>query len=344
MQSLLQTALWADFKHRWGWTAYQLELSDQLEIPGQSRSSAPTRRRPLFEPPARPIFVLGRALAAGKHLLYSPEVTLTESSTKVFKFLADKVKKLDSSAIFYRLELFEQLGEFDKAAHHSTIAALTKAGYRKAFNQTQPEHRQWLPINGNEATIIAGMKEKGRYNIRLAERKGVTTRISTDTSDIDVFYHLFQITAARDGFTIRVKEYFIDLCQTLFENNLGELVIAEYQGVPLVVLIVTYYDGLASYLYGASSSDNRSVMAPYAAHWAAIKAAKKRECQYYDMLQIAPPNANGRHPYTNLTRFKQQFGGQRIDLVGGWDFVYQPGWYQGFKIAEQVRRIERTRR
>lgn len=312
MQSILQTKIWSEFKARHGWRAHELSV-DRL---------------------ARPIQVLERPLPFGKSLLYAPEVSLPEYSEQQLRSIALEAKKLSSSAIFFRLELFEKLGETTQ----SLVAALTTAGYRKSFEETQPEHRQWLSLTGDEATLLASMKEKGRYNVRLSARKGVTTRTSSDIKDVEAFYQIFQQTAVRDGFAIRTKDYFVDLCQTLFTHNLGELVLAEHGGQPLVALIITYYDGLASYLYGASSNESRNLMAPYAAHWAAIQAARARGCAVYDLLQIAPPHANEQHKYTNLTRFKQQFGGEAVALVGGWDFVYEPFWYSGFKLAEQWRR------
>lgn len=309
--SLLQTKAWADFKASQGWRSHEIKLEGQDE----------------------PVRVLERSLGFGKSMLYAPEVGLN-LSTHQLTDLAIILRQQVPSAIFFRLELLTPFSETDT----SLTAALTQAHYKKSFEEVQPEHRQWIDISKDETTIIASMKEKGRYNVRLAERKGVKTRISTDTKDVEVFYSIFKETADRDGFSIRSKQYFDDLCAMLFAQKTGELVIAEFEGVPLAALIITYYDGLASYLYGASSSKYRNLMAPYAAHLAAIRSAKKHDCTIYDLLQITPLNAHEKHHYTNLTRFKQQFGGERVDLIGSWDYVYQPLWYQGFKMAEKMRR------
>lgn len=311
MKSLLQTKEWAEFKASQGWKAHTFQVANQ------------------------PIFVLERELAFGKNMLYAPEATLVGVTKDQLQFLAQEAKKSSNSAIFFRLEVFEP---FSESTDHPLTVLLTQAGYRKAFEETQPEHRQWVDISHDETVILAGMKEKGRYNVRLAERKGVTTRISTDTKGIEVFYNLFVETAKRNRFTPRGKNYFISICEMLFANNVGEILIAEHEGEPLAVFILTYYDGLASYLYGASSSTKRNLMAPYAAHFAAMKRAKERGCTIYDLLQIAPADAPERHPYTHLTYFKEQFGGQRVDLVGGWDYIYESLLYQVFKIAEKMRR------
>lgn len=300
MNSLLQTKLWADFKASQGW-------------------------RPLV---VDDISILERDLPYGQSMLYAPEVTLGDLD---FAALAQKLQAINPKAFFFRLEGFDLVSA-------DLTRRLIAAGYRKSFEETQPEHRQWIDISPDIETIIANMKEKGRYNTRLAAKKGVTTRLSTNASDIDVFYNIFQQTAKRDGFQIRSKQYFADLAVALFESGKGELVIAEFANQPLVALIITYHDGLASYLYGASSNENRQVMAPYAAHLAAINSAKAHGCHTYDLLQIAPPDASDKHHYATLTRFKQQFGGQAVQLVGGWDYVYRPLVYTGFKFVERLRR------
>lgn len=309
VKSLLQTKLWSQFKARHGWRYHEILLEE-------------------------PIFVLQRQLPAGKSLFYAPEVSLKSYSEKQLQHLAHQIQKIDNSVIFFRLELLEPLGD----TTGSLVAALKTAGYQKAFEETQPEHRQWLDISADLTTILVQMKEKGRYNIRLAERKGVTTRVSTDTSDVEVFYQIFRQTAERDGFKIRSKQYFLDLCQTLFENKAGEIVIAEHAGRPLAALIITYYDQVASYLYGASSDSDRNLMAPYAAHYAAIQSAKQHGCSIYDLLQVAPGEAAANTRYQSLTHFKERFGGRRVDLIGGWDYVYKPVWYQMFSAIERHRR------
>jgi peptidoglycan pentaglycine glycine transferase (the first glycine) len=303
MQSLLQTKLWADFKATQGWRPH--------DVDGLS--------------------VLERDLPYGQSMFYAPEATVGGLAEKELSDLATKVRQLNPKAFLFRLEGFDRFSDQLKSR-------LFEAGYQKSFEETQPEHRQWIPITADEATIVANMREKGRYNTRLAERKGVTTRISTNASDVNVFYKIFKETASRDGFSIRSKQYFSDLCQALFAQQKGELVIAYFDGQPLVALIITYHDGLASYLYGASSNEHRNLMAPYAAHLAAIRSAKAHGCHTYDLLQIAPPDAKESHHYSKLTRFKQQLGGEAVQLIGGWDYVYSPLVYTGFKFMERLRR------
>lgn len=309
LQSLLQTELWADFKSRHGWRAHCVPVGFA----------------------DNPILVLERELAFGQSMFYAPEATLNGATKQDLATLTNAVRSLNPRAFLFRLEGFDLVND-------QLTAKLVESGFKPSFEQTQPRYRQWLDLTLDEPAILSRMKEKGRYNTRLALKRGVVTQVSTNPSDIEVFYSLFAQTAQRDGFSIRAKDYYLDLCQTLFASGQGELVIAKYADQPLAVLLITYADGLASYLYGASSSDQRQLMAPYVAHWQAIRRAKELGCHTYDLLQIAPSGAKDNHRYAKLTRFKQQFGGLAVELIGGWDFVYLPLVYTGFKWAQQLRR------
>ena len=308
MQSLLQTDIWADFKSTQGWRALRIgELS-----------------------------VLERPILWGKTFAYSPEVNIENLNKSLLLQLSKEVNISCPQAICFRLEIFQSVDD-----HKNVINSLKEAGYQKAFEAVQPEQRQWIDIRPSEEEILQAMKEKGRYNVRLAEKKGVKVRVSTDTKDIEVFYQLFMETAKRDGFQIRSKQYFINLFEALIKNNQAELIIAEFNNEPLCALIITYFDGLASYLYGASSNRQRNLMAPYLAHLGAIRSAKEHNCHTYDLLQIGQIDSLtgeiiGR--YANLTRFKQQFGGRSIDLIGSYDYIYQPIAYKIFALAQRLRR------
>lgn len=328
MQSILQTKFWADFKTRHGWKAHNAPML----VPGNGAKSlgngakSPANGAPSF-------FILERKLPFNKPLLYAPEVSLPDYTLRELTRIAKDGLLIQPAAIFLRLEIFRPPDESEKIEQ-----SLCAAGYCKAFEETQPEHRIWVDISDDETAILSAMKEKGRYNIRLAAKKGVSCAASTDIKDVEVFYNIFQQTAERDGFQIRSRDYFVDLCRSLFESKMGELIIAQYEGKPLAALIVTYYDGLASYLYGASSNENRQVMASYAAQWQAIKQAKKHNCHTYDLLQVAPDDAGDGHKYDSLTRFKSQFGGSRVNILGGWDYVYRPFWYGVFRFLQKIRR------
>lgn len=302
MKSLLQTKEWADFRVSQGWQAHNID----------------------------DIYILQRKLPFGKSFLYAPEVNFeeidSERSRRMEEFL-QKLQKIaeNSQAIFCRLEI---LDAFDA----KIIENIKKFGFIKAFEELQPEYRQIIDISKPEEEILAQMKEKGRYNIRIAERNGVRVR---ESKNIDEFYEIFTETAKRDDFSIRPRKYFEKMLEILGANI--ELIYASFQGKIIAAEIVSYYDETASYLYGASSSEYRNVMAPYLLHWEAIKRAKEKGCKFYDLLAVSP-EGDENHKFSGIGRFKRQFGGRTVHIVGGYDLVYKPGWYKLFKFAERYRR------
>lgn len=272
----------------------------------------------------------------GKSFLYSPEVT---GKPDQLVALLPKVRSIakERNSICFRLELLIDQNDPIAEQWH---AAFRYTHFIKAFESVQPDDRQIIGLGHSEDELLAQMKSKGRYNIRVAERSGVQVRestMSTLETDVATFYEIFQQTAKRDKFSIRSQSYFLELCRILYHHDCGRLFTASYQNQPLAAAIVTFYDGLAAYLYGASSNENRQVMAPYLMHWKIMQWAQSQEALYYDLLAIRPPG-DKKHPYDGITRFKEQFGGEAVHLMGSWDLPLQPTWYSLFKLAEGVRR------
>lgn len=305
-KSLLQTKEWAALRESQGWQAHSVDG----------------------------IYVLEKKLPMGKSFLYAPEVNFSDLNLENF---LENIKKIsqNSNKVFLRLEILEENDE-------KIIEKLKESGFVKAFEEVQPEFRQIIPIHGTIDEILAGMKQKGRYNIKIAQKNNIQVKTS---NNIIEFYQMFLETAKRDGFSIRPKDYFENMLEILSAQGYVELLIANYQGKPVAAEIISYYDGVASYLYGASSNEYRNLMAPYLLHFEAMKRAKEKGCKVYDLLAVAPmEEKNGEqveiegHKHAGISRFKRQFGGETICLVGSYDLVFQPFWYKIFKIAEKMRR------
>src|SRR3989344_4891740 len=155
-------------------------------------------------------------------------------------------------------------------------------------------------------------------------------------NSIQTLFDLYSQTAARADFQGRDLPYFQRLAKTLEENKAGDIIIVSKNNEPLSALLLSFYGGVCSYLYGGSGGD-RSLMGPYLAHWEAIKLAKKKGMAVYDLLAIAP-EGNENHPHAGLTRFKTQFGGQSVRLLGSWDLVHSRFWYTMYRFVEKRRR------
>jgi lipid II:glycine glycyltransferase (peptidoglycan interpeptide bridge formation enzyme) len=202
----------------------------------------------------------------------------------------------------------------------------------------QPEHTLIIDITKTEEEILGEMKPKGRYNIKVAEKSGVIVRRS---DSVDNFYSLYATMANRQKITFRSKQYFQTLVDVMREKGYCEMfeaiINSEGRKIVLAAAIMSYYEDQAIYLFGGSSDKMRNVMAPYKLQWEAIIEAKRRGCKTYDFFGIAPDD-NPKHAWAGVTRFKKQFGGEEVAILGSYDKIYKPHEYQLFKLAEKLRR------
>jgi lipid II:glycine glycyltransferase (peptidoglycan interpeptide bridge formation enzyme) len=173
------------------------------------------------------------------------------------------------------------------------------------------------------------MKQKTRYNIRLAERKEV---LVTPSNDLAVFYDLMQVTGGRDGFGIHNLTYYRQAYELFHASGKCELLLAEYAGLPLAGLMVFAHGTRAWYLYGASNDAERSRMPTYLLQWEAMRWAARQGCQEYDLVGVPDVEesdleagfAERSDGLWGVYRFKRGFGGQLVRSVGAWDRAYLP--------------------
>ncbi|MBW4537611.1 MAG: peptidoglycan bridge formation glycyltransferase FemA/FemB family protein [Myxacorys chilensis ATA2-1-KO14] len=182
-----------------------------------------------------------------------------------------------------------------------------------------PSETLIIDLHPTETEIFAQMKPKGRYNIRLSQRHGVTTQFTTDLQKISMFYELFWETVQRQTFFGEPYRFFINLCQTLFAENMAELGFAMWNGEILSAVLIVYWCDRATYLYGGRSDAHGHVMANYALHWDAIKRAKAKGCQLYDFYGYTQ---NPNHSYAKFSQFKRQFGGTPVTTIGAQDYFF----------------------
>jgi lipid II:glycine glycyltransferase (peptidoglycan interpeptide bridge formation enzyme) len=182
------------------------------------------------------------------------------------------------------------------------------------------------------------MKPKTRYNIRLAERKGVKVRISEDA---EALYSLLTKTAGRDkGYTPHPEDYYQKMLATLGPKDLVKIFVAEYQGQPLAAVLVSFFGEVAIYLHGGFDESQRNLMAPYLCQWEAIKYAKLKNCHYYDFWGVAETD-DPKDGWAGITRFKDGFGGEKIVLPGSYDLILNSFWYHIFSMVAKIKHIMR---
>jgi len=260
-------------------------------------------------------------------------------SKKIFAELAEIAQK--EKAIYARIEPSN-----DWPGDMALKDLNEKYSIRPAPHRFTPECTLVLDLTQSEQDILAGMKPKGRYNIKVAQKNGVN--IKQGEKITDAVYELFCETGTRDRFNIHPKKYY----ELLINDFPGtELWVAEYNNKPCATIIVITYNNVATYYYGASSYEYRALMSPYLLQWEAIRDAKARGCTSYDFLGVAPPhenrddfaghNANNKnkiaHPLAGVTQFKTKFGGKTICFGKGFDIVYRIAAYTMLEAMRRMR-------
>ena len=184
-----------------------------------------------------------------------------------------------------------------------------------------PVHSLLMDLSLTDDSLLSRMHPKGRYNLGLSRRHGVQVSRSTQMEDLSRFHQLFMETAHRGDFFAEPYGFFINLGATLFPGRHAELFFSEWQGETLAALLVIYFGRRATYLFGGSSTLHRNVMPAYAAHWAALRAARERGCVEYDLYGY-DPFGQPDHLYAGFSRFKKQLGGVRHDSIGAYDYLF----------------------
>lgn len=308
---LLQLGRWGALKARFGWQAVRLAL----EQDGELRAGAQ---------------VLFRRLPLGRTLAYVPKGPVMDFDDDAMAQLWLALHQLARSRRAILLKVEPELPDDPALA-----ARLREWGFRPSPQTVQPRRTIWVDLTADEKVILARMKSKTRYNIRLAARKGVQVREGT-LDDFDAFYALMQETGARDGFPVHSREYYQAAHRLFVPTGLARLFLAFYGDELLSALMAFAGGDKAWYFYGASSNRQRNRMPNYLLQWEAMRWAKTRGCAAYDLWGI--PDEDEATLETQFTarrdglwgvyRFKRGFGGRMHRYLGAYDYVYSPLWYR----------------
>jgi len=290
-------------------------------------------------------------MAKGYSWLYSPRGPILDyQNPQIAKIqmeaLLNIIKKIakEEKSVFYRIDPLLLPKEFSETSDTALPSfSKTPATNFKSFKQNchshQPENTLLLDLSLSENELLEQMKPKGRYNISLADRKGVKIKIISFNDEnfsryFDDFYALLKDTTLRDKFSGHPKEFYLNMLDILKGN--ARLYIAEYENETLAGLIGTFYKDTFIYYYGSSSNSHRNLMAPYLLQWTAIKDAKKMGAKYYDFLGIAPENAKN-HPWSGVTDFKLKFGGIRVSYLKAQEYVFKKIFYKAYHLVKKIK-------
>ncbi|HEY60992.1 MAG TPA: peptidoglycan bridge formation glycyltransferase FemA/FemB family protein [Anaerolineae bacterium] len=223
---------------------------------------------------------------------------------------------------------------------------IKEGGWQFSPEQIQFQNTFWIRLHVLEDELLMKMKQKTRYNIRLAERKGVKVRLA-NKRDLPLLYRMYAETAVRDNFIIRPEEYYLWVWNKFVGKNMAKVLIAEVDNEPVAGLFLFHFARKAWYLYGMSTVKHRQKMPNYLLQWEAIKLARSLGCEVYD-LWGAPDEFKEDDSMWGVYRFKVGLGGTVIRTIGAWDYAESPFLYVAYhrllpRILNFARSIRRKK-
>lgn len=306
---VLQTWEWGEVKDLTGWRAFPL----RFEVGDHVLAQALLLRRSL------PGLPLG--------LGYIPKGPVLDWTRQ-----KDVARVLDALAQVarHRRLLFLKIDpdvDPETPAGQSVLALMRARGWLLSPQQIQFRNTVLLDLDGSEEDLLARMKAKWRYNIRLAQRRGVRVRAG-NAEDLPTFYALYAETARRDRFLIRPYRYYEQVWRHFLAREMAVLLLAEWKETPVAGLMLFLFGRRAWYMYGASAGgDARRHMPNHLLQWEAMRAARERGCTVYD-LWGAPDELHRDDPMWGVYRFKEGFGGRFQRWLGAWDLPVYPTLYR----------------
>ena len=216
----------------------------------------------------------------------------------------------------------------------------------QGFGGTQPKCVMQLDLDKSLDDLLASFKPKWRYNIRLAEKKGVSVRLDCDKSDLPAFYEILKDTCKRDGFLVRGYKYFEDMWDILVPAGYMKLALTYYDGKPVAGALAYIFGDKAWYTYGASSNEHRNVMPNHLMQWTLIQWAHENGCKWYDFRGVSPNKGDGSDDHLQgLNRFKDGFSPRFVEYIGEYDMVLAPGFYWLWNVARpRIQNMLKARR
>jgi peptidoglycan pentaglycine glycine transferase (the first glycine) len=211
-------------------------------------------------------------------------------------------------------------------------------GFLPSPQSIQPPRTIVLDLEGDDEAALNRMKQKTRYNVRLALKKGVIVR---PTTDLRTFHRMLQITGERDAFGVHSLEYYQRAYDLFAPHGKCELLVAEFEHEPLAALMVFVHGPRAWYFYGASANEHRERMPTYLLQWEAMRWARQQGCTEYDLWGVPDEDESTLEAQFDrradglwgVYRFKRGFGGRLIRSAGAWDKVYNAPLYALYRWA-----------
>ncbi len=306
---LLQTGEWGELKAGFGWTPVRIISGDTG------------------------VQLLIKKLPLGYSVAYIPRGPVAGSKKETWEEITALCRK--RKTVFIKVEP-------DFVDIKSTMNTKEIHNWKMDARSIQPMRTILVDLSGTEEEILARMKQKCRYNIRLAEKKEIVIH---ESENIDTYYDLMLATGKRDNFGIHTKAYYQKAFELFHKDKACALLIAKFQNKPLAGLLVFRQGMRAWYLFGASNDEERNRMPTYLLQWEAIRWAKRNGCSEYDLWGVPDEDeeilerefesrADG---LWGVYRFKRGFGGKLVRSIPAMDLVLNPFLYRLYQMYAGIR-------
>jgi len=255
-------------------------------------------------------------------------------SSKVLNYLEEYAKK--NKVIFIKLEPYEKKENFK----FQTRFARRVSNFKliKSPHPLFPSWTQIIDLMKPEEELLKQMKSKTRYNIRLAQKKGVTVKEESTDEGFKKFIELYFDTCRRQKYFGHNREYHKTVWENL-KNDIGHILIAYYEGKPLAAYELFNFNHRFYYPYGGTALKQRNLMAANLIMWEAIRLGKKLGAKEFDMWGSLSPNYDENHPWAGFTRFKEGYGSKFAEFIGSYDLIIKPIHYSIYSQAYKLREI-----
>ncbi len=334
----LQTYEWGQVKAKYGWQPIYLVWDEQ----GKMKEERNDLSSFIF-PVQAACLVLKRTAFRRFSIFYAPKGPVMDwTNESLRKRVLDDLQSFakKQGAIFLKLDPDVVLGrgvpasvdEVTENSGQAVMSDLKHRGWVESSDQIQFRNTVMVDLSASEEDILMRMKQKTRYNVRLAEKKGVTVRAGS-VDDLPMLYKMYAETSVRDGFVIRDEGYYMVVWKTYMSNVGGQRsepsavpLIAEVDGEAVAAIFLFMFAGRGYYVYGMSRNAHREKMPTYLLQWAAMKHAKSHGCLTYD-LWGAPDVFDESDSMWGVYRFKEGLGGDVVRTLGAYDFAPSKFWY-----------------
>lgn len=319
---LMQSRAWAAVRREMGWTPFFVSIADDRALCAAAlclRLAIPGTR-------------LG--------LLYLPRGPVVDwADPRAVRALGDAIRRLAADQRAFLIQADPPIPESRLEVH----AALEQLGFRRqekhgVFRILQPRWVMRIPIDayGDPDGLLAALPHKTRYNIHLAERKGVRVDSRVDFEACRLFHGLLCRGARAKGYPVRGLGFHTAIWRHCVQAGLGEYLFARQDDRLLAAIQVLRFGSTAWYMYGVSDDRDRHLMPTYLLQWEGIRRAWQAGCRCYDMRGVYSRTPQAGHPEYGVYDFKRKFNAEMVRFLGEYDLVARPGAYRAWRILERM--------